>query len=211
MTSMSDPVGHPSLETTQTAPVVGLEPDPVIDEYARGYEAVGRDVEALVRGLSDAQLNWRPSDGRWSIAECIEHLTVTGTLYLAPLDRAIDHGTQRALFGGRDYQPGWFDRWMIGQMEPPPRRKMRAPGKIRPPQRVAAAVQVIAEFSAVQRALIERVRRATALDLTRVKLRSPIVPLLRMSLGTWLGFILAHERRHLWQARQVRQELRFPS
>jgi hypothetical protein len=58
--------------------------------------------------------------------------------------------------------------------------------------------------------LIDRVRRSSGLDLGRIKFRSPLIPLLRLSLGTWFQFLLAHERRHLWQARQVRQELRFP-
>lgn len=209
MDNRGDPVGHPSLETTIAAPVVGLEPDPALDEHVRAFEAIGRDVTALTRGLTDAQLNWRPSDGRWSIAECIAHLTATGNMYLAPLDRAIERGHAQAMFGGRDFQPTGIGRWLIAQMEPPPKRKMRAPKKIAP-QRVETGRQLATEFDAMHRELIDRVRRSTSLDLSRVMLRSPIIPLIRLSLGTWLAFIVAHERRHLWQARQVRQELRFP-
>ena len=209
MDKPSDPVGHPSLETTQVSPVFGLEPDPALDEYVRGFESVGRDAAALLSGLTDAQLNWRPSDGHWSIAECISHLSTTGNLYLGPIDRAIQRGHDRALFGGRDFQPGRLDRWLIAQMEPPPRRRMKAPKKI-VPQRLESAAQLARSFDAMHAGMIDLVRRATGLDLTRVKLRSPIIPLLRRPLGMWLAYILAHERRHLWQARQVRQEPRFP-
>jgi hypothetical protein len=204
-----DPTGHPSLETTVIAPVVGLDPDPAIEQYVQGFDAVGRDVAALIAALSEAQLNWRPGDGRWSIAECVAHLTATGTLYLAPLERAIERGHARAMFGGREFQPSAIGRWFIAQMEPPPRRKMKAPRKIAP-QRFESARALSEGFDRMHRELIDRVRRSASLDLSRVKLGSPIVPLLRMPLGTWFGFILAHERRHLWQARQVRQELRFP-
>jgi hypothetical protein len=209
METTGDPTGHPSLETTVVSPVVGLEPDPAIAEYTRGFEAVGRDVGALLAGLSDAQLNWRPSEGRWSIAECIAHLTTTGSVYLPPLDRAIERGQARAMFGGRDFQPGLIGRWFIAQMEPPPRRRMKAPRKIIP-QRVESGARLSTEFQAMNAELMERVRRATNLDLSRVKLNSPLLPVLRLSLGTCFGIVLAHERRHLWQARQVRQELRFP-
>src|SRR5687767_11452279 len=167
--SQGDPLGHPSLETTIVAPVVGLEPDPALDEYVRGFEAVGRDMAELTRGLTDAQLNWRPSDGRWSIAECIAHLTATGNVYLEPLDRAIERGHARALFGGREFQPNGIGRWMIAQMEPPPKRKMRAMKKIAP-QRVESGKALAAGFEAMHRELIARVRRATSLDLSRVKL-----------------------------------------
>lgn len=209
MGSASDPVGHPSLETTLVAPVYGLEPDPAIGEYVGGFEAVGRDAAGLLDGLSDAQVNWRPSDGRWSIAECVAHLTASGRIYLAPLDRAIERGVERAMFGGRDFHPNWFGRLLIASMEPPPRRRMRAPKQI-VPRPVESRARLAAEFDAMHLALIERIRRATSLDLARVKLRSPIMPLLRMPLGTCFAFLLAHERRHLWQARQVRQELGFP-
>lgn len=30
-----------------------------------------------VRGLSDNQLNWKPADSVWSIAECVEHITLS--------------------------------------------------------------------------------------------------------------------------------------
>jgi hypothetical protein len=189
--------------------VYGLEPDPALEKYVRGFDAVGRDVAALVDGLTDAQLNWRPSEGRWSIAECVAHLTASGNLYLFPLDRVIQRGFDRAMFGGREFHPGWFGRLLIAQMEPPPRRRMRASKKILP-QRVESGTRLVAEFDAMHRGLIDRVRKATSLDLSRVKIRSPIVPLLRMPLGTCFAFLLAHERRHLWQARQVRQEVGFP-
>jgi hypothetical protein len=209
MGSPPDPVGHPSLETTLVAPVYGLEPDPAIEEYVKGFESVGRDVTALLNGLTDAQVNWRPSDGRWSIAECIAHLSASGRIYLDPLDRAIQRGFDRAMFGGRDFHPSWFGRLLIAQMEPPPRRRMRASRKI-VPQPVETGARLASEFDAMHRALIERIRKAASLDLSRVMVRSPLMRLLRMPLGTCFAFLLAHERRHLWQARQVRQELRFP-
>jgi hypothetical protein len=209
MDKTGDPTGHPSLETTLVAPVYGLEPDPVLEEYVRGYETVARDVAALLAGLSDAQLNWRPSDGRWSIAECIAHLTMGGTAYFEPLDAAIERGFARAMFDGRDFQPSRLGRWLIAQMEPPPKRRMKAPRTI-VPQRVESATHLAANFEMMQRGMIDRIRRSTSLDLTRVKLSSPFLPILRQPLGTWLAFLLAHERRHVWQARQVREEIRFP-
>ena len=55
--------------------------------------------------------------------------------------------------------------------------------------------------------LAERVRRADGLDLTGNRTVSPVTRLLRMPLGAYLQFVIAHDRRHLWQARQVRKAL----
>ena len=38
----------------------------------------------------------------------------------------------------------------------------------------------------------------------------PAAPLLKWSLGTMFAITLAHERRHLWQARVVRNDRNFP-
>lgn len=45
---------------------------------------------------------------------------------------------------------------------------------------------------------------ARDLDLNRIRFRNPFIGLLRYSVGTALLVIGAHDRRHLWQANQVR-------
>jgi hypothetical protein len=52
-----------------------------------------------------------------------------------------------------------------------------------------------------------RLRKADGLDLRRARMRSPVLRWLSYSLGTGLVGFLAHERRHVWQARQVRNAL----
>jgi hypothetical protein len=49
--------------------------------------------------------------------------------------------------------------------------------------------------------------RADGLDLRRVKVATPISRFLKMSLGAMFAQIAAHERRHLEQARRVREKL----
>jgi len=39
------------------------------------------DANKQFSGLSESQINWKPSEERWSIGECIEHLVVTHKLY----------------------------------------------------------------------------------------------------------------------------------
>jgi len=208
---MTDPLlGGADDEITREAPVVGYQPDPALAVFAESLRGVEADVMRLVQPLSEPQVNWRPTDGRWSIAECIAHLTATGRAYVAPIEMAVERGFRRGYLGGRDYQPGRIGRWLIAQMEPPPRRRMKAPRRI-VPQRVESAFALKRGYEEMHRELIRVVLKAEGLDLSRVKLSSPLMPLVRQPLGTWIAFIAAHERRHLWQARQVRQEPGFPT
>ena len=63
--------------------------------------------------------------------------------------------------------------------------------------------EVIDEFLALQDQLSTCVVDAEGLHLRRLRLPSPAVPLLRISLGAWFEATLAHERRHLKQARRI--------
>jgi len=74
---------------------------------------------------------------------------------------------------------------------------------------IAATVVSLLQFLRVRDQLAERVRQADGLDLKRARVTSPVTRLLRMPLGAYFAFILAHERRHLWQARQVRNARGF--
>jgi len=50
-------------------------------------------------------------------------------------------------------------------------------------------------------------RNYADIDLAGVRFPNPLVRGVRFSLATGLHVIVAHERRHLWQARRVREAL----
>ena len=206
---MTGRAADPGAEPTRVRPVVGFQPDPALAAFVDAINAAEGEFVRLVEPLTDPQVNWRPADGRWSIAECMAHLAATARAYVGAIDQAVERGFSRGLLGGREYHPGRLGQWLVAQMEPPPRRRLTSPRKI-VPQRFESAALLRSDYEQVHRDLIGAVRRAEGLDLARVKLSSPLVPLLRLPLGTWLPFLAAHERRHLWQARQVRQEPAFP-
>src|SRR5437762_872136 len=106
------------------------------------------------------------------------------------------------------FRYGWFSRWMIASMEPPPKRRMRTFKIFVPsPPGAQPLTTLLPEFLKVRDQLAERVRQADGLDLGRNRVVSPVTRLLRLPLGAEFAFLLAHDRRHLWQARQVREGL----
>jgi DinB family protein len=181
-----------------------------LQELLRQIDAIKADGHAVCAGLSEAQFNWRPGEGRWSIAECLVHLNRSVAATLPAFDRAIADGRAKGRMakGEAPSRYSWFSRWMIGSMEPPPKRRMKTfPIFAVPVGGTHAVTRVLPEFLAMRDQLAERVRRADGLDLTGNRTVSPVTRLLRMPLGAYLQFVIAHERRHLWQARQVRNAL----
>lgn len=190
-------------------PTQAIAPSTTLEEYRRQIAEIRRDTDELLAGVSDAQFNWRPEPHRWSVAECLGHLNVTGTAYLRALDRAISEARSRGLTGGGAFRSGLLGGWMTRSMEPPPRMKMKAPKSILPPAPDRPLATVREEFMALQDEMERRLRDAEGLDLTRARVTSPVASFLRVRLGDAFGFLLAHERRHLWQARRVRDEPGF--
>ena len=61
---------------------------PELADYRRQFRdnrSVARD---LCAPLTHEAFNWRPSDGRWSIAECLTHLVISGQLYSDAIQHA---------------------------------------------------------------------------------------------------------------------------
>jgi DinB superfamily len=181
-----------------------------LEDCLRQLEAIDTDAAKLAAGLNEDQFHWAPASSRWSIAQCVIHLVIIGRQYLPILDQTIERAREGGLLGGGPFRYGFFERWLIGATEPPPRIRLRTPASARP-RNDQPLDAVMADFLAVQAELKKRLRAANGVDLARAKVTSPFVKALKMGLGPCFSFLAAHERRHLWQAWQVRTHPKFPA
>jgi len=173
-------------------------------------EAARHDARALCDGLSDTQLLWRPAPGAWGVAECLDHLVRSGGWFVKQAGHGLAEAHARGLRATSPYRPRLFDRLAASLLEPPVRRlRARAPRGAEPAADLDPRA-VLAAFEQLQDSLAGRVRECDGWDLRRARTRSPWHPAIQLSLGGLLLVTLAHERRHLWQARRVRQAEGFP-
>ena len=168
------------------------------------YVAIERDARALAQGLSEERAAWRPQPGSWSVAECIDHLATGNRVYLAamqtPAARALASGRRRR----RPALPGLIGGWFVRSLEPPVKTKMKNPKKMTPrtsPPLSDAMNAFLASHEDVRRFL----QTYAGIDLASVRFSNPFVPGVRFSLATGLHVIASHDRRHLWQAWNVRR------
>jgi hypothetical protein len=140
----------------------------------------------------------------------VVHLGIIGQRYLAALDETIERAESENLASRGPYRYGFVERWIVHSTEPPPGIRLRTPASARPPDdQLLAAVSD--NFRLVQDELRKRIRASNGLDLARARVTSPFVKSLKLGLGPCFGFLLAHERRHLWQGWQVRSHEAFPA
>lgn len=172
--------------------------------------AVNRETAlALLSGLTPTQLAWRQTEAQWSLAEICAHLAIITTLYLPPLDDAIRRGHADAAYSDRPFRGNIISRWLVWSMEPPVRWRLRSP-KVLQPVPLQDPEESRQRYRVAQNAFELRLERAAGLDLAHISLRLPTIRRARFALGTVLALLLAHERRHLWQATVVRKSPLFP-
>jgi len=178
------------------------------------FDANVSHAESLTHGLSRQQFNWHPAPGTWSIGQCLAHLIAADGLDLAPLKAAIEEGRARKLTGVGPFTYGLLSRKFVAAMEPPATRKSKAPRAYLPGAE-ADPEATLAQYRRISAEIRRLAQSAAGLDLARVKTCMPALPFLlqtivKMPLGARFELIAAHDRRHLWQAEQVRNHPDFP-
>ncbi len=182
-----------------------------LESYRLQLLSIRQDVPGVWNGLTDAQFNWKPAAAKWSIGDCFAHLNETAKRTVPTLDEMLARARRQGLTSDGPFVLGLVERMFIKSLEPPPRMRAKAPKRLQPIPATHRSLEAVSrEFMEWQDAIDIRLERADGIDLTRVKGPSPAVPLIRWTLGAMLSITLAHERRHIWQAREVRNHPSFP-
>lgn len=173
------------------------------------FKVIRQEAEGLVIGMSAEQLAWTPAAGRWSVAQCYGHLNATNRKMIANIEESVRYGRQANLSSDGPFSYGFLSRMFHRMMEPPVKRKFKAPAAFQaapgePWERIQA------EWKTAHEKLDELLLQANGLDLARIKTKSPAAGWLKYPLGIAFWIQAAHDKRHLWQARQVVNDARFP-
>ncbi|MEZ5402545.1 MAG: DinB family protein [Bryobacteraceae bacterium] len=183
--------------------------NPEIERLLYQLKVAREDGLGLIDGLSDEQANWSPGAGKWSMAQCFDHLNVTNRLFVQQFRAGVAEARQRGILGGGPYSYGFLSRWFLRQTEPPVKRRFSAPKPFQPgPKR--PIVEIRNEWVRLHDELDEIFRSASGVDLARMRITSPAASFIKYSLGIGFWIQTAHDRRHVWQARQVRNLDGFP-
>ena len=184
---------------------------PELEAFRADFDGLADAAAEAAAPLSDDQFNWQPEPGRWSVSQCLEHLNATARAYLPVLDDAISDAIRMGVYGPGPYQYNFLGRRAVRWMEPPVTRRFKAPRPFLPQPR-RNKQETLPAFRAYQTQYIDRLRQANGLDLARARVHSPLVGYtwIKIPLGSAFAMMIAHERRHLWQARQVLAARAFP-
>ena len=174
-------------------------------------EAADRAAEALAAACTDEQFHWQPRGGEgWSIAQCLDHLATINAFYVKSIRTGVDDAKAHAWKRKGPLKPGFFGALFINSLEPPVKRRLRAPRGMQPALSKSRD-RILTDFRAAHDEIRRLLAEGADLDLNRAQYRNPFLKVVNFRVSTGLLVINAHDRRHLWQAEQVRQTPAYPA
>jgi hypothetical protein len=178
-----------------------------IDAVEEEMNVATRRAWALVQSTDGRLFTVRPHPGHWSAAECLAHLSISSELFLPVLETAIDDARAKGLLSRRSPRMDLLGRILRWFLEPPTRSrvKTRAPFV---PRSTRARAEAFSEFGRLQNRLLELLAAARGLDLQKMKIVSPFDRRVRYNVYSAFRILVAHQRRHLWQAERAVEELK---
>lgn len=164
-------------------------------------EQVEESINIAVRTFQNlpSEFLLKPSEtGGWSIAQCLEHLNGYGYFYLPQIQQALERNKHRK--ANVFFKSGWLGKYFTQMMEPKSGKKYRA-AKMHIPSVDLDAYAVVAEFILQQERLLAYLNQAKTTDLA-IKVPISISRFIQLKLGDVFQFIIAHNERHLNQAKR---------
>jgi hypothetical protein len=178
-----------------------------LQTYRSDYLALKDEATALVADADADALHHSPDPESWSVAQVFDHMNTTGWLVLNSLEEAIEQGQKKGPYGEPPFRYGVISRWFVQSMAPSSSWTFTAPSIFEPePPATLYPNETVEEFRALQDQFANCVTSSEGLDLRRIRVPSPALPLLYISLGAWFEAGIAHQRRHLEQIRQLLQQ-----
>ena len=152
-----------------------------------------------VNGLTDAQWNYRAAEGRWSIAEVMEHIAAGEKMMRGLVVEAMKQPASADLLAGARQDE------LIASRIPDRETKFKAPEPLIPTNRFSSPAAAVDAFKSERAETVKLVRAGG--DLRSYAGKSPLG---NLDVYGWVLFASAHSERHTKQIEEVKADPGFP-
>ncbi|RYY89872.1 MAG: DinB family protein [Chitinophagaceae bacterium] len=174
-----------------------------------------RAAASFFKEADKNKLIYTPSPAQWSVVQILEHLNAYGRFYLPAMQKAM---TEKVSHKNAWFQSGFWGDYFTKSMKPTNvfevKNKMKAMKAYTFPNSLHVDT-VLNEFVKQQEELSRLLELAQHVDIGELKVPISITRLIKLKLGDTFRFFIAHEQRHMLQARNMLKSLgistdRFP-
>jgi uncharacterized damage-inducible protein DinB len=168
-------------------------------------EDVKRLQEAAehLKNTEKSKLVFAVSEGKWSVVQCLEHLNAYGRHYFPAIEKAIavESGKKSAWFSS-----GFLGDYFTKSMKPTNvydiKNKMKAMKSFTFPNSLNVDT-VMKEYIDQKAQLQQLLDTSKDRDLNSIRIPITLTKMIKLKLGDIFRFLIAHEQRHMIQARNT--------
>ena len=174
-----------------------------------------RESAEFFESADSNKLAYCPDKKRWSVVQILEHLNAYNRHYLPLIEKQLSIVTHT---NNAWFTPGFWGEKFTKSMKPTNiyqvKNKMKARKAYTFPNSLHVDT-VMKEFLDHQDRLMRLLELAKQRDLNAIHIPVTFTSLIKLKLGDMLRFLVAHEQRHMIQARNTIKEVgvttdRFP-
>lgn len=169
-----------------------------------------RRIKEAAQFFSTADKNkmvYAPEKGRWSVVQALEHLNAYNRHYLPVIEKElalITYDTNAWFTSG--YWGEKFTKMMKPDNVYEIKNRMKTQKKMSFPNSLNVDT-VLNEFLAGQDKMLGLLEQAKGKDLSKIHIPISLTKLIKLRLGDAFRFLIAHEQRHMIQARNTVKEV----
>ena len=181
-----------------------------IDSLCTELQKTSDAATAAFGSFSAAQLNWKPAEKSWGVAQCFDHLITTHSMYFPLFQRMAEGTVKPTLWERSSPLSGFFGRFLINAVRPENPKKVKTTSKAQP---AASEIDagIIKRFAEHQAQMIRYLRKLpTDMDPARTIITSPLLGFVTYSLDDCFTVLETHCKRHFGQAKRVTETEGFP-
>ncbi|SMG07545.1 DinB superfamily protein [Marivirga sericea] len=170
-----------------------------------------QEIEETTRNefqnLGEEELVWKPAPEKWSVAECLQHIIIANSIYIKDIEQRLQKAEVKTI----EY-PITFSitgKLFLYAVDPKYKWKVPAPKIFKPTNgnKVENGEKTVEYFLKLQQEIIATARKACAYDHQHVHTYSPLSKLLKFNVGEQLYIMMRHTKRHINQAKRVKNQL----
>ena len=187
----------------------------LLDQLSTEIKGIIEEANLRFNDLRINQLVWKPGDNIWGINEVLEHVNLFGRYYLVEIQNKIDHANPSEKVNDPLFRSGFWGKLITKSMgldeNQNVKMKMKTGKGYNPTIDQIMNNEVFKEFIRQQEQLLHLLEAARNVNLKRIKIPVSIFKVLKRRLGDCFAFIVAHNKRHLVQAKRIIEFPGFPN
>lgn len=179
--------------------------DRVISELAKA----AADAKGTFGGLSNEQLNWRPSEKGWSIGQCLDHIIKSNEAFDPQMEKLLNGSRKNSFWENVSPFTGWGGRFLIKAVSDDSKKAKAPSKKIVPPSDIES--DIVERFERHLTDVSGKVAACSEVDRKKTIVTSPFLAVFTYSLDDALTVLVEHTKRHIRQAKRVAEAEGFPT